>query len=617
MSIITRSPEAIRDNILTHIRGFAANIVTAAQSFLWHWAYAIAREIHLMWVYLAQEEAERSRTTATSTGLDIMAGNLGIARTAAVKAKGTVRYSRAIALPSTDVIIPRGHKTATRSDSSGNSLYFVTTAQGTLFRGTTSVDIAAEAVVAGQKGNVAVDTVVVAPDGLPTGIEAVSNPMVFSNGADAEDTATFRANIPTRFRGQNYGTGDAFRAAALKDTGATDALVIEPAHALSRGYGKVDVIVKGDANATVTDVHTYVAGTNDYILAQQPVKSITTVVGRVEMDETLNRTGHKVFKLSATVDPANIEEATLGTQETLTAELDKMKTSDNNLFVYSSATTNGHYAFLTFKVKFSGNPANLNTILTQVEGIGTNGRVIKLWNASTAAWQTVVSDTASVKTILEATITSNGGNYLVTAGSDRFLFLLVRTGSTANGTTAVTLQIDFMKTVFTVNSHTFSASTDYALVLDTDTVRVSSSQARDVVRFVSTVSAGYRPEHNTAFTTTYMADGVVTGAAKNINTCRSLTEDVLARQAAKVTVNVTATVTAATGENATAVRTAVATAITSFFTVIGIGKNVLVVDLLATMRGVSGVANVTMSAPSADVAITAKQVATAGTVTIS
>ncbi len=140
---------------------------------------------------------------ASGESLDAIAALVGYKRLPAMKATGSVVFSRSTPA-SSDILIPAGTRVATAD----GSVVFKTTQPATLTAGNTSVSAPIEAIVAGASGNVAANTITKIIDPI-SGIESVNNPEPTSGGRDVESDAAFRLRIKTTIQSLGKGTLDA------------------------------------------------------------------------------------------------------------------------------------------------------------------------------------------------------------------------------------------------------------------------------------------------------------------------------------------------------------------------------------------------------------------------
>jgi len=127
-----------------------------------------------------------------------------------------------------------------------------------------SVDVAIQAREAGTTGNVAANTITVAPN-PPGGIDGVNNYSATSGGTDTETDEDLRERVPLFLSTLARGTKDALRGRALDVTGVVSASVAEP----DFPNGLVDLIIDdGSGTATddlIRDVRDAIDGTQDGI----------------------------------------------------------------------------------------------------------------------------------------------------------------------------------------------------------------------------------------------------------------------------------------------------------------------------------------------------------------
>ncbi len=183
--------------------------------------------------------------TAAGEALDLHAGQRGLTRRPAVRAKGTLTFSRGTAL-SYDAEIPKGTVCA----SSGAAAEFETTQAVVLPAGQLSVTAEAQAVAGGKAYNAAVHTVdtLVTP---PAGIESVLNETPFTGGLDAEDDEALRERLLAHYSVlPNGANSETYRRAALQVPGVGSVNVVPRAN----GIGTVAVYLYGEGEAASAEV---------------------------------------------------------------------------------------------------------------------------------------------------------------------------------------------------------------------------------------------------------------------------------------------------------------------------------------------------------------------------
>lgn len=193
--------------------------------------YALAAQVYALSVQTDWVLGQSFPQTARGKYLDSHALMRGLTRTAAVKAKGLLRFAAkdTAALTCT---IPAGTVCMT-----AEGVRFETTERATLNAGESWVDVPAQAVEAGKGGN-AVALSVTLMSLPPVGIAKCSNPAAFTGGAEAEDDESLRARILASYARLPNGANAAYyEEEALKFPEIAAAKAIGRA----RGIGTVDL----------------------------------------------------------------------------------------------------------------------------------------------------------------------------------------------------------------------------------------------------------------------------------------------------------------------------------------------------------------------------------------
>ena len=199
--------------------------------------YAAAAQVQALEVQAEWVARQSFPQTAEGEMLDRHAQMRGIARMAAEKARGVLRFSVARAA-GTDRSIPAGSVCLTPGGTA-----FETTEEGCLKAGETAADVPAQAVEAGSGGNVGAGRVTLMSP-CPAGIERCTNPAAFTGGREAEGDEALRSRVLESFRSLPNGANAAFyREAALAHSGVAAAAVVGRA----RGTGTVDVYLSSTA----------------------------------------------------------------------------------------------------------------------------------------------------------------------------------------------------------------------------------------------------------------------------------------------------------------------------------------------------------------------------------
>lgn len=195
--------------------------------------YAVAAQIHALYLQAAWTERQCFPQTASGEFLDFHAELRGIERKKASNATGTIRFSIPTALQK-DLVIPVGTVCMT-----AGLVRFVTTRKSFLTAGEVYVDVPAQAAETGLSGNVAANTVLTMAE-APVGVALCANPEAFAGGADEETDEELRSRVLATYRRLANGANAAYyEQQALSFDDVSAAAVLPRA----RGIGTVDVIV--------------------------------------------------------------------------------------------------------------------------------------------------------------------------------------------------------------------------------------------------------------------------------------------------------------------------------------------------------------------------------------
>lgn len=217
----TRRYDQILVQMLAKIVSRTALSDISDSSVLKHILASVARGIDELYFNASLLKDLFSIDRATGEDLDERAAEIQpgtISRNEATKATGNVQFSRSGVVGTTT--IPIGTKVQT-----AGGVVFATTAVGTITPGNTDSNlVSAVADVAGADGNVASATIVKFQQ-KPAGVDSVTNPSAFANGADEESDDAFRARIKAFIAGLARSTVHALESGVLgiqdPDTGQT------------------------------------------------------------------------------------------------------------------------------------------------------------------------------------------------------------------------------------------------------------------------------------------------------------------------------------------------------------------------------------------------------------
>ncbi len=179
--------------------------------------------------------------TADGPQLDLHGAQRGVLRKESRKAAGVLAFSRYVPI-TFDLVIPKGTVCAAYGDE---AVEYETTEDGILPAGKVTVEVPAQAVAGGSKGNAAasyINTLVTEVNG----INYVVNPAPFTGGTDSEDDEAYRRRILEAYsRPLVWGNAAYYENIALSREGVTDAQAVPR----ENGAGTVSVYVWGDKAA--------------------------------------------------------------------------------------------------------------------------------------------------------------------------------------------------------------------------------------------------------------------------------------------------------------------------------------------------------------------------------
>lgn len=182
----------------------------------------LAGEVYTLLGHLETCKAALLPQTAAGDALDSLAAERGLARKAARRAQGRLKFSNSAAQIAS-VFIPKGTVCKTAGDP---PVRFLTLEDGSIPINTVgTVEVAAEAEAPGPGGNAQPGTVTVLVSNVPL-VAAVTNDAAFSGGRDAEGDDALRARLlDTNEHPSNGSNTGYYRALALKQPGVSSCYV--------------------------------------------------------------------------------------------------------------------------------------------------------------------------------------------------------------------------------------------------------------------------------------------------------------------------------------------------------------------------------------------------------
>lgn len=171
-------------------------------------AYAFGIEVAALYLQLYLAEKGYYIRTATGEFLDQRASDFGLTREPARKAIGHVTFTGTPGSP-----ISIGDQVQKSATTATDAIVFEVTEAGTI-PGGGSIELAIQALVAGETGNVAATEIDDTATNI-TGVTAVTNTAQTRLGRPEEDDATLRARILRHLDGLSRGTVPAIRTGAI------------------------------------------------------------------------------------------------------------------------------------------------------------------------------------------------------------------------------------------------------------------------------------------------------------------------------------------------------------------------------------------------------------------
>lgn len=170
--------------------------------------------------------------TASGEHLDCHAQVRALTRREAAKAAGKLCFS-CTEPAQTELTVAAGTQCMSASGA-----VFVTNEEGKIAAGGSSCLVAAQALTAGEHGNVEAGSIVYMRL-APAGVSGVSNPEAFTGGSDAEDDEALRRRVLESYSRLPNGANTAYyEALALSVAGVEKAVVLPR----NRGRGTVDIV---------------------------------------------------------------------------------------------------------------------------------------------------------------------------------------------------------------------------------------------------------------------------------------------------------------------------------------------------------------------------------------
>ena len=194
--------------------------------------YAVAAQVYALYIQAQWVTRQAFPQTAESDYLDLHAQLRGLSRKQATQAQGVIRFTAQSS--ETPRTIAKGTVCLT-----ADMVRFETTDDGVIDPGETTVDIPAQALLAGAAGNVSARAIT-AMAVAPVGISSCVNPLPFTGGSDPEGDEDLRARVLDTYWRLPNGANIAFYEQGALSFDEVTAVSVLPRN---RGIGTVDVVV--------------------------------------------------------------------------------------------------------------------------------------------------------------------------------------------------------------------------------------------------------------------------------------------------------------------------------------------------------------------------------------
>lgn len=264
----------------------------------------------VLWIQslILQLLAATRAATASGSDLDTWMADYGLTRLPALAATGSVTFSRFT--PTLQAVVPIGAIAQTGDGTqqfkvqldTTNTAYSASQGGYVLAAGTASVTVPVTASVAGSGANVSVGQINTIAQAMP-GVDTVSNASAFTNGADAETDAAFRARFALYISGLREGIKSSVQSAiANLQAGVQYTLVENQTLAGLTQYGYFYVVI----NPYTTTLQQQVYGAVDAVRplgSTFGVFSATQVTVNVGMTVTA-KSGYTHSQVAAAVTTA-------------------------------------------------------------------------------------------------------------------------------------------------------------------------------------------------------------------------------------------------------------------------------------------------------------------------
>lgn len=319
--------EAIVDSLKTLAQTYlGADLYLGEFSRILRFIQAIAYGLDEYWQQLEYTYYSKYIDFAFGPHLEHVVAEMGFTKLAAQKATGIATFSRSTPAPA-NITIPAG----TRIETEDGTVQFKTSEVVILEEAGTEVEADIEALVAGEDGNVAQNTITVIVDSV-SGIEEVINDAATENGTDVEEDDELRLRAKTNFAVSGKGSFDAILA-NLREVSNVIAATLEqndtngevdgiPAHAIRATVfgGDDDDIAQAIFDTKATGIESKGDGVNSGTATDQD--GIEYEIDFRRPDEVAIYASADITTDGTEITEADVEAAVMGYINTLTIGAD-------------------------------------------------------------------------------------------------------------------------------------------------------------------------------------------------------------------------------------------------------------------------------------------------------
>jgi hypothetical protein len=242
---------------------------------------APAKEIESLYDEVELTQLDQSIETASDSGLNVIANNMGLIRKSARSARGNVVFY-VNSIPTADITIPVNTTVATLSSTTSSNIQFSTIQTVVMYAdfssnyfnavtGRYEISASIEALTGGITGNVGSGTIVSLVNSI-NGINGCTNTSATTGGIDVESNDQLCSRIAARWLGVNVSTEDGIQSLVASQQAVEDVVIV--AHGITgrEQLGAIDVYVKGIVTKSNTEV-IIPLGTDfeDVVFSKQPI----------------------------------------------------------------------------------------------------------------------------------------------------------------------------------------------------------------------------------------------------------------------------------------------------------------------------------------------------------